>query len=388
MALTGRADGPALGPPAGFVERVHRLEAGLALELDALALLGERAALAGLSRRGDRSCGGATRLLRAGDGWLALSLARPSDIELLDPWLGTTASLAEDPWSGIAPLVAERGVPELVAGGALLGLPVAALPADRRVASPDDELPVVAEPFGATLPAEMAELLVVDLSSLWAGPLCAQLLGLAGARIVKVESTGRPDGARFGPPAFFDLLHAGHESVALDFTTAEGREDLSRLVEAADVVIEASRPRALRQLGIDAESLLRNGRPRVWLSITGYGRTGDAAQRVAFGDDGAVAGGLVVWDDQGPCFCADAIADPLTGLVAANAVLASIERGGRWLLDVSLQKVAAFFAGETVVTSGTLVRVAPPRARCAAGVAAPLGAHTAAVLAEVRQGRR
>lgn len=445
MALTGRADGPALGPPAGFVERVHLLEerlrtefgrTGVALELDALALLGERAALAGLSRQGDRSCGGACRLLRAGDGWLALSLARPSDIELLGAWLDTSA-FGADPWSTVAALVAERGVADLVAGGALLGLPVAGLPEDHRLASPDGDLPAVAEQFGAVPTAEVAELLVVDLSSLWAGPLCAQLLGLAGARIVKVESTGRPDGARFGPPAFFDLLHAGHESVALDFTTAEGRKDLCRLLDAADVVIEASRPRALRQLGIDAEALLHNGRLRVWLSITGYGRTGDAAQRVAFGDDGAVAGGLVVWDDKGPCFCADAVADPLTGLVAATAVLGSIAAGGRWLLDVSLQGVAAHFAADANISpdpgkgaptttpspagraaavaapdpgqhaptatpsaagdaawidapdaeQGALT-LAPPRARRAAGVAAPLGAHTAEVLAEVRQGRR
>jgi hypothetical protein len=400
MALTGRADGPALGPPAGFVERVHRLEqkllaelrrSGVELELDALALLGERAALTGLQRQGDRSCGGATRLLRAGDGWLALSLARPGDLELLGAWLGTDASPTEDPWSGVTPVVAERSVPELVDRGAPLGLPVAGLPTDQRVASPDGDLPVVAEQFGPAPPAEVAELLVVDLSSLWAGPLCAQMLGLAGARIVKVESTGRPDGARFGPPAFFDLLHAGHESVTLDFTTPEGRGDLCRLLDAADVVIEASRPRALRQLGIDAEALLRNGRLRIWLSITGYGRTGDAAQRVAFGDDGAVAGGLVLWDDQGPCFCADAVADPLTGLVAATAVLTSIAAGGRWLLDVSLQGVAAHFAADALPSPGSGqggVTVAPPRARSTAGVAAPLGAHTEAVLAEVRQGRR
>jgi crotonobetainyl-CoA:carnitine CoA-transferase CaiB-like acyl-CoA transferase len=217
------------------------------------------------------------------------------------------------------------------------------------------------------------------------------LLGLAGARIVKVESTGRPDGARFGPAVFFDLLHAGHESVALDFTVTKGRADLVRLVEAADVVIEASRPRALRQLGIDAGALLRHGRPRVWLSITGYGRTGDAAQRVAFGDDGAVAGGLVVWDDRGPCFCADAVADPLTGLVAASAALGAIAAGGRWLLDVSLQRVAAHFAPDADAAPNpaqAAVTVAPPRARRPAGVAAPLGAHTEAVLAEIRQGRR
>ena len=400
MALTGRAGGPALGPPAGFVERVHRLDeklqaelrrTGVALDLDALALLGERAALAGLQRQGDRSCGGATRLLQAGDGWLALSLARPSDVELLGAWLGDAAPPEEDPWPGVTAVVAGHSIRELVDGGAVLGLPVAELPTAQRLARPDNDLPVVAEPHGAAPPADGADLLVVDLSSLWAGPLCAQILGLAGARIVKVESTGRPDGARFGPPAFFDLLHAGHESVALDFTTPEGRQDLCGLLGAADVVIEASRPRALPQLGIDPETLLRNGRPRIWLSITGYGRTGDAAQRVAFGDDGAAAGGLVVWDEQGPCFCADAVADPLTGLVAATAVLSSTAAGGRWLLDVSLQGVAAHFAADAVASPDPepcAVPVAPPRARCATGIAAPLGAHTESVLAEVRRGRR
>jgi hypothetical protein len=416
MALTGRADGPALGPPTGFVERVHSLEERLlaefrrvsgALELDALGLLGERAALAGLQRQGDTSCGGATRLLRAGDGWLALSLARPTDVELLAAWLGNAVAWVEDPWSSVGPAVAEGAVSELVAGAALLGLPVAALPADKDIgtndAGPAASLPVIATAFGDTAPAAVAELLVVDLSSLWAGPLCAQLLGFAGARVVKVESTGRPDGARFGSAAFFDLLHAGHESVALDFTTAEGRDDLRRLLAAADVVVEASRPRALRQLGIDAEALLRHGRTRLWLSITGYGRTGDAAQRVAFGDDGAVAGGLVAWDDDGPCFCADAVADPLTGLVAAAGVLASIAAGGRWLLDVSLQGVAAWFAADaaassgpavaagldgTVLTAGGSVTVSPPRARRPRGVAPPLGAHTEAVLEDIRRGRR
>jgi hypothetical protein len=419
MELTGRADGPALAPPPGFVERVQTLEdrlagqlrgAGVSLELDALALLGERAALANLRRQGDLSCGGATRLLPTGDGWLAVSLARPSDVELLPAWLGVAVDPAEDAWCAVAGVVADRDATELTARAALLGLPVAALPAGRRGGAPGDGteagpgagLPVCATRLGDTTPAPLQDLLVLDLSALWAGPLCAHLLGLAGARVVKVESMTRPDGARSGPPAFFDLLHAGHESVALDFTTPEGRENLGRLLHAADVVIEASRPRALEQLGIEAAAVLREGRPRLWLSITGYGRTGDAAQRVAFGDDGAVAGGLVVWDDHGPCFCADAIADPLTGLVAVSAALASIAAGGRWLLDVTLRGAAAHFAGGigaspqparaahgdgTVMTAGGPVTVAPPRGRQPKGVAAPLGVHTEAVLAEIRRGR-
>ena len=60
---------------------------------------------------------------------------------------------------------------------------------------------------------------------------------------------------------------------------------------------------------------------RVWLRITGYGTDAGSAERVAFGDDAAVAGGLVGYDGAGPVFVGDAIADPLTGLEAAAAVV-------------------------------------------------------------------
>ncbi len=61
---------------------------------------------------------------------------------------------------------------------------------------------------------------------------------------------------------------------------------------------------------------------------------------MAFGDDAAVAGGLVARDDQGPCFCADAIADPLTGLAAAVAVLNALGDGGAWVIDASMADIA------------------------------------------------
>ena len=66
--------------------------------------------------------------------------------------------------------------------------------------------------------------MVADLSSMWAGPLCARMLGLAGADIIKVESADRPDGARSGNREFFDWLHAGHRSLSADFRTGrDGR---------------------------------------------------------------------------------------------------------------------------------------------------------------------
>jgi crotonobetainyl-CoA:carnitine CoA-transferase CaiB-like acyl-CoA transferase len=192
----------------------------------------------------------------------------------------------------------------------------------------------------------MRDVVVVDLSSLWAGPLCGALLAEAGARVLKVESATRPDGARLGSPAFFERLNASKQSVVLDLPGPDGVADLRRLISTADVVIEASRPRALQQMGIDALELLAGDEgPRVWASITGHGRTGERGTWVGFGDDAAVAGGLVVWDDEGPCFCADAVADPITGIVAAAAIAEALTADARVLLDLPLSTTAARFAG-------------------------------------------
>ena len=175
---------------------------------------------------------------------------------------------------------------------------------------------------------------MVNLASLWAGPLTGQLLHRLGAQVTKVESIGRPDGGR-RHPEFFDQLHAGADFVTVDWSTDAGRARLRELLESADVVIEGSRPWALEQLGIDARAVVRHG-PQVWVSITGHGRDGEHAMRVGFGDDAAAAGGLVDWIDGTPRFVGDAVADPLAGLTAAVAVVDALEAGGRVLLDVAL----------------------------------------------------
>ena len=66
---------------------------------------------------------------------------------------------------------------------------------------------------------------------------------------------------------------------------------------------------------------------------------------MAFGDDAAVAGGLVAWFQEQPYFVADAIADPLSGLVAATAVLESLATSDAALLEIALSRVAAWIAG-------------------------------------------
>ena len=337
----------------------------LGIEVDAATMLAGRAALLGLTRRGRISAGGATRLLRTVDGWCAVALPRDDDVAAL-PALMEVDSITGDPWAVLSRWAATHSTDELVDRARLLDIALAAL--GEAVAEP----PIVRRCGTSAGPRRADGLLVADLSSLWAGPLCGQLLARAGAVVVKVESPSRPDGTRRGEPAFCDWMNAGKLSYCVDFESES--DALHRLLDVADIVIEGSRPAALRRRGLSAEDLV--GRPgRIWLRISGYR---DEPDRPAFGDDAAVAGGLVGATADGPVFCGDAIADPLSGLEAARAVGESLRRGGGEVVEVSMAQVAARYAALThspdsdaPAESPTLPPAAPP--------ASPLGADNAAV---------
>jgi crotonobetainyl-CoA:carnitine CoA-transferase CaiB-like acyl-CoA transferase len=374
MALTGRTDGKPLhaaGKPATQARAAAMaIDLLTATEVDGAALLGERAALTGRGKSGDMSVGGATRLLRTADGWWALSLPREYDLTLVPALLESTPD--DDCWTSIQAWSSTRSSAEVVDRAVLLGLAAGELPPNPVPAPPWS---IRRAPYGQVKRERPDRPLVVNLGSLWAAPLCAQLLGQSGATVVHVESPHRPDGARSGNTAFFDLLHGGHESVAIDFGQPAGKAALLDLLRAADVVIEASRPQALRALGLSADA----ARPRVWARITAYGKENN---RIGFGDDAAVAGGLVAWDDRGPVFAGDAIADPLTGLHAALAILACLADNGSWIIDLSLRDVAA----STLARGGTEGNVVAyaPAARHSSTVAVDLGASNAAVFDRLR----
>jgi crotonobetainyl-CoA:carnitine CoA-transferase CaiB-like acyl-CoA transferase len=393
MALTGRADEPPLGPPEPLVDGVQALGERLArasaaigsrVDVDALALLGERAALEGLSRRSPMSCGGGTRLIPTADGLLAVALARDWDHDLVPAWLEVPAERAQDPWATVTDVAATKATEWLEERAALVGLAAAGCRGVAAGTTQERSSGVRAHVTGVTQPCvDLRGCVVLDLSALWAGPLCSQLLLAAGATVIKVEALDRPDGARRGPAAFFDLLNAGKRCVALDLNEPRDRSRLRDLVHRADVVVEASRPRALAQLGIVVtEAMEQPAGPHAWLSITGFGRAGAGSNRIAYGDVAAAAGGLVVEDDRGVCFCADAVADPLSGVVAAVHVLEALARPEREVLDVSMTDVARSFAGPTLAASpDDPMPVQSPRARPRTGEAGALGSADPADIA-------
>jgi CoA-transferase family III len=323
--------------------------------LTGAGLLGERAALNGFSVPELVAAGGGCRLYQAADGRIALSLVRPDDRMLL-PALLRDATFDPSDNAGLVKRLRLAKAQDLVDQGTQLGLAIAGVdegstgPASEIVCRGTEgrvsnlnrhpELDSGSRGARSTIrtgnswmlnqrPAgsqhdgdrDVHPPLVIDLSALWAGPLATHLLQLAGATVIKVESILRPDAMRGGDPDFFNLLNQNKASVALDLSAESGRSALLALIHKADIVVEASRPRALVQLGIDADTLVRDQPGLVWISITGHGMCGDAANRIGFGDDCGVAGGLTaaLHTASGVMgFVGDAIADPLTGIAAAR----------------------------------------------------------------------
>lgn len=411
LALTGWPDGSPIVPPGDapscartwatwIVDCAGVDRAGVG-GLDGAALLGERAAFTGRTRRGRTSVGGYARLLPTADGWAALSSARLDDAGLLGAMIGATID-GDDPWPAVEQWLSTRHGDEVreriellgIAGGCIRGERFEAVDSGTGCGDISRDLPAAARSLdGAT---------VVDFSALWAGPLCAHILGAAGARVIKVETPDRPDGARLGNSDFYDLLHAGHESVVLDPNDAPQRAALAALVDSADVVIEASRPRALARFGLSADAAAARG--CTWISVTAAGRSSD---RIGFGDDVAAAAGLVAKDSAGaPVFVGDAIADPLTGLRAAVCALDARNASAGRVWDVSMTDVVALTmvnsetsrvrqngvtendADENKATESDFTDVRRPHGRTPTGRAARSGLHTASVLAGLSRASR
>lgn len=321
--------------------------------LSAQHLLAERALANGFAIPGDVSAGGGCRLYRAHDGWVALNLARPDDRDMLP------ALFACDPNDCALPEQIDRRFgameeAECVARGRLLGLAIAGL--SETPASPARQT-TARGLRSAALPARPA---VLDLTALWAGPLAGRLLGLAGGDVCKVESIERPDPLRYSDAVHFAALNRDKRHSRLTFRSIEGRATLLALIEAADIVLEAARPRALLQLGIDADALVRLRPGLTWVTITGHGIAGDAAEWIAFGDDAGVAGGLsrALFEATGTIgFVGDAIGDPLTGIAAAHAALAAHRQGGGRRIVLSMSGVVRdALAAERTVDGSPLSR--------------------------------
>lgn len=181
---------------------------------------------------------------------------------------------------------------------------------------------------------------VLDLSRVLSGPFATLQLADLGARILKVEEPTRGDDTRgFGPPfvggeaTYFLSVNRGKESLVLDLKRADHRAALDALVEHVDVVVENFRPGTLARLGVSFDAWRARDPALVTCSISGYGATGDPRYVERAGYDAIIQAGsglmaLTGAVDGPPARFGVAIADLVTGLYAAQGILAALVRRG------------------------------------------------------------
>lgn len=321
------------------------------IRLDGAALLGERAAVSDTAYRPSpgRTLRGAGLMLKALDGWIAANLPRDSDLMMI-PAL-TDGDVAEGDIQDLLQWTKSRPAEPILERARLLGLAMGEVSTARQC-SP--VAPWRTSNLMRSAARSLAETTVLDLSGLWAGPLAASLLGDAGASVVRLNGESRP--APTPPPdeKFEQLLNGRKENLTIDF---KDRKLLQGMVDQADVVVVSSRPRAIERLG------LRPGTGQLWVSITAYGAQGTAAERVGFGDDAAASAGAVFWHEGKPNFCGDALADPITGLLASVAAIGLLAAGVSGQIDISLAGAARWATDSDHDHAAGTEPASPPRAR-------------------------
>lgn len=119
----------------------------------------------------------------------------------------------------------------------------------------------------------LADVKVVDLTQVLAGPMATMTLGDLGAEVVKIEATGRGDISRKWEPIphYFDAVNRNKRSVDVDLKSEEGKEIVHRFLEEADVFVESMKPGRPETFDLDYESVLDTNPTVIYCSIKGFG---------------------------------------------------------------------------------------------------------------------
>ncbi|MFF0202946.1 CaiB/BaiF CoA transferase family protein [Streptomyces sp. NPDC005017] len=188
--------------------------------------------------------------------------------------------------------------------------------------------------------APLSGLRVLDVATLFAGPLAATMLGDFGAEVVKVEHPRRPDPSRgHGPDKdgvglWWKMLGRNKRTITLDLSRPGGRATLLRLAATADVVVENFRPGTLEKWDLGWPELSAVNPRLVLARVTGFGQFGPSAHRPGFGTLAEAMSGFAAITgepDAPPTLPPFGLADSIAGLATAYAVmtaLAARERTG------------------------------------------------------------
>ena len=197
--------------------------------------------------------------------------------------------------------------------------------------------PTPSLPEGMDFPLEGVR--VLDLSRVFAGPLCGQVLADFGADVIKVEHPGRGDdtrdwGMRIGKTetTYYNSMNRNKRSITVDLQTPEGVKIIHSLLPQCDVVIQNFKTGGAEKLGLGYEQLKAIKPDLIYCSVSGYDSSGPEAKRPGYDLVIQAEAGLMAINgeaSQPPLKFGVAAVDMMTGMYAAQAVLAALFRRER-----------------------------------------------------------
>ena len=247
----------------------------------------------------------------------------------------------------------------------------------------------------ASQPSALNGLRVIDLSMFMSGPVATQMLGDAGAEIIKVESVQRIDGWRGAATSpgierpwerspNFNWVNRSKRGITLNLTDPRGADLLKRLVAISDIVIENYTPRVMDNFGLGYEVLREITPDLIMLSMPGFGHTVSWRDYVAFGMSTEQMSGmshLTGYADGPPMFTGTTGGDTFVGVIAANALLAALNHRARTgegqHMDLSQIEACTMYIGD-VLTGWSLSGHDPGRSGNRHPTMAPHGIYPCA----------
>jgi formyl-CoA transferase len=196
----------------------------------------------------------------------------------------------------------------------------------------------------------LADLKVIEMGVLLAGPFCGQLLGDYGAEVIKIEQPKVGDPMRnwgqekaHGMSLWWPVIARNKKSITLNARVAEGQEIIKNLVKEADILIENFRPGTMERWGLGYEDLVKINPRLIMVRVTGFGQTGPYSPQAGYGSIGEAMGGIryVVGEKDRPpsrigVSLGDALAATFATLGALTAVHARETTGRGQMVDSAI----------------------------------------------------
>ena len=195
----------------------------------------------------------------------------------------------------------------------------------------------------------LANLKVIEMGQLIAGPFAAKTLGDFGADVIKIEAPIVGDALRKwrllkdGTSVWWQVQSRNKRSLSLDLKLVEAQEIVRSLVKEADILIENFRPGTLESWGLDPQDLLQINPKLIVLRISGYGQTGPYRDKPGFGVVAEAMGGLrhlTAEPGRTPVRVGISIGDTLAALHGVIGILLALQErhssGKGQVIDIAL----------------------------------------------------